>query len=100
MIQPFWIKIQNFIKNIFEVNFPISDAQKYFGIENPSDDKVIDSINFIILAAKTFVWREKRLGKPCYIYDFLPYLTELLLLDNATQLFKRKPFISDLLEML
>ena len=61
---------------------------------------MIDSINFIFLAARTFVWREKRLGKPCFLCDFLPYLRELVQLEKATQIFKIKPFLSELFEML
>ena len=99
LIQPFWGKILNFIKVTLEVSFPISDKEKFFGIENAQNESTIDAINYILLTAKVFIWREKRWGKPCTLHDYLPYLREQILLDAATQTLKKKPFLMDLLDI-
>ena len=87
------------IKVTLEVSFPISDKEKFFGIENVQNEPTIDAINYILLTAKVFIWREKRWGKPCTLHDYLPYLREQILLDAATQTLKKKPFLMDLLDI-
>ena len=72
LIKPFWSKVFSFIKSTLEVSFPVSDYEIYFGIENLFNDNTIDSINYIILVAKVFIWREKRWGRPFPCTTFFP----------------------------
>ncbi len=95
LINPFWQKIFNFIKITLGVSFPISDLELFFGIKNHFEDITIDSINFILLTAKVYIWKEKRWGMPCTMCDYLPFLREQLLIENSTQLFKRKMFLAN-----
>ena len=97
LLQPFWQKIGSFIKSTLDVEFPLSESELFFGVSNPLEDITLNSINFIILCAKAFIWNEKRWGKPCYLYDFLPYLREQLLIESSTKMFKTKIFVTDLL---
>ena len=98
LIQPFWEKITLFIKNILNVRFPLTDTEKYFGIPNPQNLEVLDAINYIFLACKVFIWKEKRLGKPCALFDFLPFLREQLLIEAATKTFRKKAFVQELID--
>ena len=72
----------------------MSNKEIFFGIDNPYKIPEIDAINFIILVAKSFIWNEKRLGRPCTLHDFLEYLREQILLETASKLFKKKTFLS------
>ena len=100
LIKSFWDKLFTFIKTIFGFHFPISPTDIYFGLRNPLNLSTIDSINFIFLTAKTYIWSEKRWGKPCMLTEFLPYLKEKVLIEDSTKLFKSKPFVKELLEQL
>ena len=60
LVKPFWQKIFDFIKTTLRVSFPISDFELFFGIKNELNDMMIDSINFILLTAKVYIWKEKR----------------------------------------
>ena len=95
LIKPFWGRVFNFIKSSFETDFPISDIELYFGIQNTLSVIVIDCINYILLNAKVFVWKEKRFGKPCNFFDFLPYLRENVLVEMSTKTVA-KPFLTEL----
>ena len=100
LIKPFWDKIFVFMKATLDVSFPISESEIFFGLLNPLDDTVLNSINYILLIAKTFIWKEKRLGKPCTMHDFLIYLREQLLIETSSKLFKTKQFHIQLLEQI
>ena len=67
---------------------------------NSLDDVVLNSINYILLIARTFIWTEKRLGKPCAMHDFLIYWREQLLIETSSKLFKIKQFHIQLLEQI
>ena len=99
-IRPFWDQVLIFIKNTLETDFPISVKERYFGIFNPLDDNVICSINYMLLVARTFIWIKKRFKKQCHLIDFITYLKEQLMLENATQVFKLRPFVEELLQLL
>ena len=73
---------------------------KFFGIANPLDIIDIDCMNFIFLVVRVFIWKEKRLGKPCAMHDFIPYLCEQLLVDASSNIYRIKPFIKLLSENL
>ena len=100
LIKPFWDKVISFIKTILETDFPINDKDIYFGIPNPLDISIIDAINYVILNAKVFIWKEKRIGKPCFLVDFLLFFREQVLVEMSTRISKVKPFLSYLLEQL
>ena len=100
LINDFWVKVCKYIHACLEVNFPISDREKYFGIDNPLGVTTIDSINFILLVARTFIWNEKRWGKPCHLSDFLPYLRDKLDIELSTKQYKIKPFLNELSELI
>ena len=100
LIKPFWDRVLNFIKTIFEIDFPINDKEIYFGIFNPLDAITINAVNYVIINAKVFIWKEKRIGKPCHLTDFLPFLREQVLVEISTRISKVKPFLSYLLEQL
>ena len=100
LVQPFWEKIFKYIKDILGISFPISETEAFFGIINDSNDPIIDSINYIFLLAKTFIWKEKRLGKPCTLHEFSIYLHEQLLIEMSSKLFKQKPFYVQLFEQI
>ena len=100
LIQSFWGKIRNFIKMHLDVDFRQSDSEIFFGISNPLDDAILNSINFINICAKAFIWKEKRWGKPCLMHDFLPYLREQLLIESSSKLFKHKNFVAELLSLI
>ena len=99
-IRPFWQKIFDFMKTTLKGSFPITDFELFFGIKNELNDLMIDYINFILLTAKVFIWKEKRWGRPCTMHDFLPFLREQLLIENSTCMFKKKPFCIELLEII
>lgn len=100
LIQSFWGKIHNFIKMHLEVDFRQSDSEIFFGISNPLDDAILNSINFINICAKAFIWKEKRWGTPCLMHDFLPYLREQLLIESSSKLFKHKNFVADFMNLI
>ena len=100
IISLFWNRIKLYISTIFETDLNISNVQNYFGIDNEHSDIVLDSVNFILLVARTWVWTQKRFKLPCRFFDFLPYLKEQVLIENATKTFKRKDFLTELLNML
>ena len=100
LIKPFWDKIKNFIKSVLDIEIPFSEQDIFFGIPNPFDIPEIDIISYVFLVAKTFIWSDKRLGRPCTMHDFIPYLREQVLIETSTKLFKVKPFIVQLSERL
>ena len=61
LIKPFWEKLLRYLQNILGINFPISEKDRYFGIPNPYNTNGINSINYILLVARTFIWTRKNL---------------------------------------
>ena len=100
LIQVFWEKVMKFIESILDIRFPVTDKEIFFGIPNPLDTPDIDMINYIFLIAKTFIWSDKRLGRPCHVHDFILYLREQILIETSSKLFKVKPFLTQLAEQL
>ena len=78
----------------------MSQTEIFFGIDNPIDTIEIDAMNYIFLVAKTFIWKDKRLGKPCTMHDFLEYLHEQILIETSSKTFKIRPFLIYLSERL
>jgi hypothetical protein len=99
-VRTLWDKIIKFIETIFETKFPVSDTEKYFGIQNPLNSNLINIFNYIFLNVRSFIWNDKRLGKPCSVIDFLLYLRGQVQLEMATKLHKTKDFILELYEHL
>ena len=97
-IKPFWDQLLKQIVILTKVNFPISDIERYFGIKNTLNVDAINSINYILLVARTFIWTMKRHKKTCFIIDFILYLKETLLIENATKTSKIKGFLKDLFD--
>ena len=96
-IKPFWNRLLNFIRTTLEMDIAINDIECYFGVANHYSDVRLDSINFVLLVARTFIWSRKRYNNPCLFIEFLLYLKETLLIEGATRIFKRKKIVSELI---
>ncbi len=79
----FWKRVETWISDNLEINFPFTICEIIFGI-GITDDINIDIINFIILLGKWYIHKTKSDEKPLFLLNFLKLIRDKMYLLNLT----------------
>jgi hypothetical protein len=67
----FWKQVFNWWAASMQVWFQVELYEIIFGIPNEFNETIVNQINYVILYAKYYIYRNKKKNKPMHLYEFL-----------------------------
>ena len=76
-------KCTEWLDNITNISFPISQKEFLLGILNDNDDEYITLYNRFYIYVKAFIWESRKNKVSPYLHNFLRFLKDKIMLEKV-----------------
>ena len=88
LVRGFWQEIQNWIRRKTKSNFELNEQNTTLGIFTKG--KNTDALNFLILQAKWFIYKQKKSGEKIHFYKFIENFKNRIEVERQRYALKEK----------